>query len=519
MLVLYETAAGYALFKLLDDNKIEDVDTVWDQLNTPSKAQESLQLVSFKSFKTTADALENITSLSESKVHKTLKKLLKSKASDEKLAVGDPKLGKAIKTALELKCVQNNATDELMRVIRVHLDTLLGEHKQELDNMNLALAHTLGRYKVKFNPEKLDTMIVQAVSLIDDLDKELNNYAMRLREWYGWHFPEIGKIIPDHTALAKTIRAIGSKSNAVTTDLSGILPEDLATKIKEEAEMSMGTELSDIDIILLNQLCTQLIELYDYRLELNEYLKNRMTALAPNLTVLLGELIGARLVSRAGSLVNLAKYPASTVQILGAEKALFRALKTKRDTPKYGIIYHAQLVSQASTRLKGKIARKLAAKISLSTRVDALCDEDLGNNIGLEARAHLEAQLKREEGGSYKPQNGIKSGKKDNYKFKSEVFDYDQSADTTVAHGKRKGAEDEEDVKPVIKKAKVEPKVEDDEEMEEEEKPKAKKNKKAKKVVEPEIQEEEEEEEKPKAKKDKKKKKPVVKQESSSDSD
>lgn len=182
--------------------------------------------------------------------------------------------------------------------------------------------------------------------------------------------------------------------------------------------MSMGTELSDIDVILLNQLCTQVIELYDYRLELNEYLKNRMTALAPNLTVLLGELIGARLVSRAGSLVNLAKYPASTVQILGAEKALFRALKTKRDTPKYGIIYHAQLISQASTRLKGKMARKLAAKISLSTRVDALCDENLGNSIGIEARAHLETQLKREEGGSFKPANGLKTGKKDNYKFK-----------------------------------------------------------------------------------------------------
>jgi nucleolar protein 58 len=545
MLVLYETAAGYALFKLLDDNKIEDVDAIWDELNTPSKAQESLHLVSFKPFKTTADALENITSINESKVHKTLKKMLKSKAADEKLAVGDDKLGKALRESLEIKCVRSNATDELMRVIRAHLPTLLGEHKQELDTMSLALAHTLGRYKVKFNPEKLDTMIVQAVSLIDDLDKELNNYAMRLREWYGWHFPEIGKIIPDHTALAKTIRAIGSKSNAVTTDLSGILPEDLATKIKEEAEMSMGTELSDIDIILLNQLCTQLIELYDYRLELNEYLKNRMTALAPNLTVLLGELIGARLVSRAGSLVNLAKYPASTVQILGAEKALFRALKTKRDTPKYGIIYHAQLISQASTRLKGKMARKLAAKISLSTRVDALCDEDLGNNIGLEARAHLETQLKREEGGSYKPQNGIKSGKKDNYKFKSEVFDYDQSADTTVAHGKRKGAEDEEDVKPAIKKAKVEPKEEVDEDMEEEqvEKPKGKKNKKGKQVdvemEEEEAEEEkpkskknkkkqaaasesedeaEEEEEKPKAKKDKKKKKPV-KEESSSDSD
>lgn len=161
-------------------------------------------MVSFKRFKTTADALENINEISENKVHKDLKKLLKSKATeDEKLAVGDAKLGTAIKEALSIKCVQNNATNELMRVIRSHLDSLLGEYKTELDAMNLALSHSLGRYKVKFNPEKIDTMIVQAVSLLDDLDKELNNYAMRLREWYGWHFPEIGKIIPDHAAFAK----------------------------------------------------------------------------------------------------------------------------------------------------------------------------------------------------------------------------------------------------------------------------------------------------------------------------
>lgn len=87
-----------------------------------------------------------------------------------------------------------------------------------------------------------------------------------------------------------------------------------------------------------------------------EYLKNRMMAIAPNLTVLVGELVGARLIAHAGTLINLAKHPASTIQILGAEKALFRALKTKKDTPKYGLIYHATLVGQASTKMKGKVS-------------------------------------------------------------------------------------------------------------------------------------------------------------------
>ena len=79
-----------------------------------------------------------------------------------------------------------------------------------------------------------------------------------------------------------------------------------------------------------------------------------MAAIAPNLTVLVGELVGARLIAHAGSLLNLAKHPASTVQILGAEKELFRALKTRQDTPKYGLIYHASMVGQAAPKHKGK---------------------------------------------------------------------------------------------------------------------------------------------------------------------
>ena len=92
-------------------------------------------------------------------------------------------------------------------------------------------------------------------------------------------------------------------------------------------------------------------------------------AMAPNLTILVGELVEARLISHAGFLINLAKHPASAVQILGAEKALFRALKSKKDTPKYGLIYHAQLVGQSSTKNKGKMSKMLAAKASLATRV------------------------------------------------------------------------------------------------------------------------------------------------------
>jgi len=190
---------------------------------------------------------------------------------------------------------------------------------------------------------------------------------------------------------------------------------------------------------------------------MGEYLKNRMTAIAPNLTVLVGELVGARLISHAGSLMNLAKHPASTVQILGAEKALFKALKTKHDTPKYGLIYHAQLVGQASAKLKGKVSRMLAAKAAIATRVDAL-GEETNPDLGIEHRAKVESRIRQLEGGQIAQISGSakKSAKFDKYEAAGEVLEYKAAADVTS--GKRKGSADSEDEeeKPAVKKVKVE---------------------------------------------------------------
>ena len=242
-------------------------------------------------------------------------------------------------------------------------------------------------------------MIIHAVSLLDDLDKELNNYIMRCKEWYGWHFPELAKIVPDNEQYIKTILAIGVKENAAETDLSAFLDDKKEKQVKEMAEVSMGTEITEEDMLNIIQLCKNVLDLYEYRTQLFEYIKNRMMAIAPNLAILVGELVGARLISKAGSLINLAKHPASTIQILGAEKALFRALKTKHSTPKYGLIYHAQLIGLSNQKIKGKMSRALAAKAALSCRVDAL-GETSTNELGLDHKARLESKLKfLEEGG------------------------------------------------------------------------------------------------------------------------
>lgn len=171
----------------------------------------------------------------------------------------------------------------------------------------------------------------------------------------------------------------------------------------------MGTEISDADMTHIHSLCDQVISITEYRTQLSDYLRNRMQAIAPNLTALVGELVGARLISHAGSLMNLAKHPASTVQILGAEKALFRALKTKHDTPKYGLIYHASLIGQAPQKLKGKMARMVATKAALSIRVDALSDAESRSDpqaaeVGISNRVKLESRLRALE-----HQSGIQS--------------------------------------------------------------------------------------------------------------
>jgi nucleolar protein 58 len=375
-----------------------------------------LKLKQFQKFSSAAEALEEVATLVEGKVSPMLAKLLDSLKDEKKssLAVADPKLGQAINKlpGITLTPISDSSTNEIYRAIRDNLTSLIpGLAPENISTMSLGLSHSLSRHKLKFSPDKVDTMIVQAIALLDDLDKELNTYAMRVKEWYGWHFPEMGRIINDNLAYSRVILKVGMRTNTSLTDLSEILPEEIEAAIKAAAEVSMGTEITEEDLENIKLLAEQVVGFTEYRQQLSSYLTARMQAIAPNLTELVGELVGARLIAHAGSLMNLAKSPASTIQILGAEKALFRALKTKHDTPKYGLIYHASLVGQATGKNKGKIARMLAAKASIGIRVDALSDwsaqgEGKGDDIdeeersllGVTSRAKIERHLRALEG-------------------------------------------------------------------------------------------------------------------------
>lgn len=248
------------------------------------------------------------------------------------------------------------------------------------------------------------------------MDKDLNTFAMRVREWYSWHFPELKDLVKDNYMFARCAAFIQDKKTLFhssdeedaemdgdsdkTVGLTEIVgDEEMANSIIAAAKTSMGMECSAVDMINIINFTQRMVKLAEFRKQLALYLTDKMAIVAPNLSTLIGDTVGARLISKAGSLTNLAKAPASTVQILGAEKALFRALKTKGNTPKYGLIYHSTFIGRAAAKNKGRISRYLANKCSIATRIDAFSDEP--NKIyGEKLREQVEERLKFYETGA-----------------------------------------------------------------------------------------------------------------------
>lgn len=396
VLLLFETPAGYALFKVKKEKTFEKIEDFGPYM-TDENIKKQVELTAFREFKGTKDVLQAAVQQVNGKMGKSLRKFLKknvvSSEIQHKLAVQDKNLAKTINKKFGIECVKNEKFDELMRCIRNNLESLIeGFTVQDMRSMSLGLAHGMARYKLKFSADKVDTMIIQAISLFQDLDKEINNYMMRLKEWYGYHFPELAKIVTDNLIYTKVVREVGMREKCNGVDQNGIVPEHVEKNIKQASDISMGTEINERDEEFIWALCDQVTELDNYRSSLGEYQKSRMMAVSPNLSTIVGEMIAAKLISKAGSLVNLAKFPASTIQILGAEKALFKAMRSKQNTPKYGIIYQSKLISAVTGKTKGKISRALAAKCALCVRYDALGDNE-EPEIGESCKQYIEERI------------------------------------------------------------------------------------------------------------------------------
>jgi nucleolar protein 56 len=227
-----------------------------------------------------------------------------------------------------------------------------------------------------------DLSAVQAVRAIDDLDKTLNLLAGRVREWYGLHFPEMDRIIEKHDTYARLVAKLGNRGNFTKESLvnEGI-PSETADQLASAARKSMGGEIEEPDLQVLRSFCDLMLELYKFRGKSESYIDDVLKQVAPNMTAIVGASLSARLISIAGSLNNLAKMPASTLQVLGAEKALFRSLKTGARPPKHGVIFQHTAIHQSPRWQRGKIARALSGKLSIAARVDAFGGEFMGEKL------------------------------------------------------------------------------------------------------------------------------------------
>ncbi|GAV68231.1 Nop domain-containing protein/NOSIC domain-containing protein/NOP5NT domain-containing protein [Cephalotus follicularis] len=403
--LLYESASGFGLFLAHGIDEIgQNTEAVRSSVLDLNRFGKVVQLTAFHPFDSALDALNQCNSVSEGLMTDELRNFLeinlpKVKEGKKKFSLGvsEPKLGSHIFEVTKIPCQSNEFVLELLRGVRLHFDRFIKDLKPgDLEKAQLGLGHSYSRAKVKFNVNRNDNMVIQAIFLLDTLDKDVNSFSMRVREWYSWHFPELVKIVNDNYLYAKVSKLIEDKSKLSDDDIPALTDiigdEDKAKEIVEAGKASMGQDLSPIDLINVQQFAQRVMDLSEYRKKLYEYLVSKMNDIAPNLASLIGEVVGARLISHAGSLTNLAKCPASTLQILGAEKALFRALKTRGNTPKYGLIFHSSFIGRASARNKGRMARYLANKCSMASRID--CFAEGGTTVfGEKLREQVEERL------------------------------------------------------------------------------------------------------------------------------
>lgn len=237
--------------------------------------------------------------------------------------------------------------------------------------------------------QRRDMMIVQAVNYLDDLQKIINMTASRLMEWFGTHFPELREYVSDPVRYAEIVYEYRDRDGILEAAQRGALGSELSRKIMEAARRSVGVELAEQDKKVIWEVASTIISLEKQRDTLEKYIRTLMDIEAPNLAAITGPVIGARLISLAGGLNNLARLPASTIQVLGAEKALFRFFRTGRGAPKHGVIFQHPYVHGSPKWQRGKIARALATKIALAAKIDYHSREDRS----AELRAALEKRV------------------------------------------------------------------------------------------------------------------------------
>ncbi len=272
----------------------------------------------------------------------------------------------------------------LMNTVAVESGFVSDEQELSLWNRNVSMELT--KLRVKGAAEKRDLIVAQGIQTLDDLDRTVNLFMGRLREWYGVYFPELDRLIEKHETYSRLVMNLGYRENFTPEALEKEnVPKDRAVLLAKAAEQSMGADIAELDLSQIQELAQNVLAFYELRKNMENYVDRIMEEMAPNVRTVAGALLGARLIAIAGSLQNLAMRPASTIQVLGAEKALFRSLKTGARPPKHGLIFQHTLLHDAKRWQRGKIARVIAGKLAIAARADAFG----GNYIGERLKAEI----------------------------------------------------------------------------------------------------------------------------------
>lgn len=298
--------------------------------------------------------------------------------TDKVIEVASPLLYDALKSqGFRVRLVDRDKPIETL-IIESGLETSIEKVWEKIK----MIMDEVTRLKLKEDLAKRDLMIIHAINAYEEYTEIINMMYERLREWYGTYFPELADIVRKIDSYVNLIATITAKEDFELEKLLELgYAYERAEKIVKAASSSIGAYLEDSDLNVIKVYAQNLKRVIEAREYINNYLKNLVEEVAPNLNAIIGYKIAAKLIAKAGGLQKLAMLPASTIQLLGAEKALFRALRKGSKPPKHGYIFQHPYINQSPKKIRGRIARAMASKIAIAVRTDAFGGEYIGDKL------------------------------------------------------------------------------------------------------------------------------------------
>jgi nucleolar protein 56 len=337
------------------------------------------------------NAISSYHSLKSGENSEELKEIIEKLRSFDDIAVNDQSVAFLLKrSGLNSHLMPQEQQDRIQNAKPTFIvDSQLANNEMEATQALRDFAIKYSSSRVKEASERLDLHIIQSINAMDELDKIINTIGARMREWYGLHFPELDNLIQSLTAYAEIVTRSGLRENInrEILEISGI-QDKKAEIIMDAARRSKGGDMTPKNIAMVKKLADEVISQSELRRILSDHIESAMETVAPNIKAMLTASVGARIIAKAGSLSRLAVLPASTIQVLGAEKALFRALKTGTRPPKHGLLFQHPLIHAAPKWQRGKIARAVASKVAIAARIDVYrhAEKDLSISKRLDSR-------------------------------------------------------------------------------------------------------------------------------------